>query len=382
LVRASSARSGRAACVSDGVVTPKRLSRNISRHTSWSTLAHANGVRTNGPRERNCSVNGYGSTPRPWLAMSCASSSPRRRRIVVNVRGDPCVTNHRVQSPMFMNFSLMRLSTTRSAIETTETPRLSMSHMTRCYANASRETGQGRDVATKRTADFVRRLADPDPAVLERVREPDATTIRILDDTLEQAELIGIRRTTMEDVARRSGVGRATLYRRFPTKDILIDAVVLAEARRYLEGIAQARGHADTLEDRLVYGTVFTVTFLREHTLLKKLLRTEPETILPSLTIDAGAILDFATDYLVSQLRVDLYGNQPTTPDQERHLRTVAELHTRITLSFIATPHTGIKLATLDDTREYVQTYLVPMIATRQRERPFAGTVDPTVLPS
>jgi AcrR family transcriptional regulator len=221
-------------------------------------------------------------------------------------------------------------------------------------------------VASTRTADFVRRIADPDPAVLARIREPDAITTRILDATLEQAELIGVRRTTMEDVARRSGVGRATLYRRFPTKDVLIDAVVLAEARRYLDGLAQARAHADTLEDRLVYGTVFTVTFLREHTLLKKLLRTEPETILPSLTIDAGAILDFATDYLVSQLRADLYGDQSTTPDQERHLHTVAELHTRITLSFIVTPHTGIKLATLDDTREYVQTYLVPMIAARQ----------------
>jgi hypothetical protein len=29
----------------------------------------------------------------------------------------------------------------------------------------------------------------------------------------------------------------------------------------------------DSLEDRMVYDTAFTVTFLREHTLLKKLLR-------------------------------------------------------------------------------------------------------------
>jgi AcrR family transcriptional regulator len=187
-----------------------------------------------------------------------------------------------------------------------------------------------------------------------------------LDATLEQAELIGVRRTTMEDVARRSGVGRATLYRRFPTKDILIDAVVLAEARLYLDGVGQARARADTLEDRLVFGTVFTVTFLREHTLLRKLLRTEPETILPSLTVDAGAILDFAIDFTAGQLRTDLYGDHETTPAQERHLRTAAELHTRLTLSFIVTPHTGIKLTTLDDTRTYVRTYLLPMLTTAQ----------------
>jgi AcrR family transcriptional regulator len=217
-------------------------------------------------------------------------------------------------------------------------------------------------VASTRTADFVRRLAEPDPAVLARVREPDAITTRILSATLEQAELLGVRRTTMEDVARRSGVGRATLYRRFPTKEALVDALVLSEARRYMDGNAQALSRATTLEDRLVYGTVFAVTFLREHALLKKLLRTEPETILPSLTIDAGAIVDFATEYSAAQLRTDLYGTNRTTPAQERHLRTVAELHTRLTLSFIVTPHTGIKLATIDDTRAYVRRYLLPMI--------------------
>ncbi|ART73168.1 TetR family transcriptional regulator [Mycobacterium dioxanotrophicus] len=223
-------------------------------------------------------------------------------------------------------------------------------------------------MTTTRTADFVRRLARPDPAVLTLVREPDAISTRILAAALEQAELVGIRRTTMEDVARRSGVGRATLYRRFPTKDALIDALVLAEARRYLEGSDRARAQAESLEDRMVFDTVFTVTFLREHALLKKLLRTEPETILPSLTVDAGAIIDFATEHSAAQLRTDLYGTAETTEAQERHLRTVAELHTRLTLSFIVTPHSSIKLTTLEDTREYVRTYLLPMVTAAERD--------------
>ncbi len=217
-------------------------------------------------------------------------------------------------------------------------------------------------MTTTRTAEFVRRLTEPDPVVLAQVVSPDEITSRILAATIEQAELVGMRRITMEDVARRSGVGRATLYRRFPTKAALVDAVVLAEARRYLEGSAQARAHAETFEDRMVYSTVFSVTFMREHALLKKLLRTEPETILPSLTIDAGAILDYATEHTVRLLRTELYGTSKTTAAQERHLRTVAELHTRLTLSFIVTPHTSINLATIDDTRSYVRNYLMPMV--------------------
>ncbi|GCB01158.1 TetR family transcriptional regulator [Mycolicibacterium sp. NCC-Tsukiji] len=208
----------------------------------------------------------------------------------------------------------------------------------------------------------MRRLSDPDPAVAALVEDPDEITTRILRAALEQAELLGMRRSTMEDVAKRSGVGRATLYRRFPTKAALNDAIVLSEVRRFLEGSAQARAQGTTFEDRMVYDTVFTVTFIREHARLKKLLRTEPEAILPSLTVDAGAIIDFATDYTVALFRRELYGTKAITAAQERHLRTAAELQTRLTLSFIVTPHTGIKLASLDDTRAYVRRYLMPMV--------------------
>lgn len=217
-------------------------------------------------------------------------------------------------------------------------------------------------MTSSRTEDFVRRLSDPDPAVAALVEDPDEITTRILRAALEQAELLGMRRSTMEDVAKRSGVGRATLYRRFPTKAALNDAIVLSEVRRFLEGSAQARAQGTTFEDRMVYDTVFTVTFIREHALLKKLLRTEPEAILPSLTVDAGAIIDFATDYTVALFRRELYGTKAITAAQERHLRTAAELQTRPTLSFIVTPHTGIKLASLDDTRAYVRRYLMPMV--------------------
>ena len=91
-------------------------------------------------------------------------------------------------------------------------------------------------MTSTRTAEFVRRIAEPDPAVVAQLDNPDEITTRILRAALEQAELVGMRRTTMDDVARRSGVGRATLYRRFPTKAALTDAIVLAEVRRFLEG--------------------------------------------------------------------------------------------------------------------------------------------------
>jgi AcrR family transcriptional regulator len=215
-----------------------------------------------------------------------------------------------------------------------------------------------------RTAEFMRQLSALAPDALEQLEEPDEFTARILAATREQAEEVGIRRITMDDVARRSGLGRATVYRRFPNKAALIDALVLTEARRYLIGDAEAWARGKTLEDRLVHGTVFAVTFLREHKLLRKLLRTEPDALLRSLTVDAGPVLDFATEQSMALLQTALYGDAPVTAAQKGHLRTVAELQTRLTLSFIVAPHTSIKLATLDDVRAYVRQYLLPMTAT------------------
>src|SRR5260221_633384 len=94
---------------------------------------------------------------------------------------------------------------------------------------------------------------------------PDDTTERILAAAAEQAEDFGMRRFTVDDVARRVGVSRVTVYRYFPKKDALIEAVLLRELRRFLRDIDAATSGYDTLEERLVEGFVFALTFLRNH---------------------------------------------------------------------------------------------------------------------
>jgi AcrR family transcriptional regulator len=59
------------------------------------------------------------------------------------------------------------------------------------------------------------------------------------------AEGLGV---TVEDIARRAGVGMGTLYRRFPSKDDLIDAVLADAFEQYAEAAEEAVAEEDAWE--------------------------------------------------------------------------------------------------------------------------------------
>ena len=53
------------------------------------------------------------------------------------------------------------------------------------------------------------------------VREPDEVDVRIAEAALSALSELGTEAASMQDVAVRAGVGRATLFRRFGSKDAL-----------------------------------------------------------------------------------------------------------------------------------------------------------------
>jgi TetR/AcrR family transcriptional regulator, repressor for uid operon len=74
----------------------------------------------------------------------------------------------------------------------------------------------------------------------------DRTSQRILDAALNEAAAVGLQRITVEDVVRRAGVSRMTVYRRYPRRDDLVAALVRRETQRFLGAVADA---IDAAED-------------------------------------------------------------------------------------------------------------------------------------
>lgn len=120
-----------------------------------------------------------------------------------------------------------------------------------------------------------------------------ATRQRIIEVAHGLIRDVGIRRLTMRNVAQQAELSRAALYRHFPDKPSLVDAVlrhnghmVRAELDRVLEGV-------DSLADKCVTASRFGLLPPRE-VLLLELHRSDPEALAQLLTTDAHPFLERA----------------------------------------------------------------------------------------
>ena len=116
----------------------------------------------------------------------------------------------------------------------------------------------------------------------------DEAAQRIVDATLDLVAGYGLRKLTLDDVAREAGISRATLYRRFPGKAALLEAVVVAEAARLRRGLDEALAEVATLEDALAAAAGYGARELAGHAALQFLLAHEPGAIVPHLCFGAA----------------------------------------------------------------------------------------------
>ena len=194
-------------------------------------------------------------------------------------------------------------------------------------------------------------------AATQALAEPDATTEAIADAALRQFELFGISRSTMNEIARRANVARVTVYRRFPGKDALVDAVMLRELRRFLTDFDEALAPFDDTDDRLVEGFSFVLNAFREHRLLQRVLESEPETILLHLTTQGSAFVSVARDHLAARLFQDLDDGRPA-----EELTIAADVVVRLIMSYLLTPQTLVDLDDRAQARAFALRYLRPLL--------------------
>jgi AcrR family transcriptional regulator len=144
-------------------------------------------------------------------------------------------------------------------------------------------------------------------SLLARALEPadalDATEQRILDGALAEIAARGTEGATMDDVARRAGVGRMTVFRRFGTKDALIERLILRELRRFLAEVDERLAAIEDPGERVVEAFVACLRAGTGHPLMARMARVEPGLTMERLARGDPSPLEVGRLFVAERLR-------------------------------------------------------------------------------
>ena len=162
--------------------------------------------------------------------------------------------------------------------------------------------------------------------------EGDGPRQRILEATYACVARWGLAKTTVEDAAREAGLSRATVYRYFPGgRDELVDAVVSWQYLLFFIRLYDEVHGAASLEEVLERGLPFARRSLLEHEVLQKVLQTEPETLMPKLTVESNRTVGLISAFLVPYLHA-----HPLADGVD--VNQAADFLARMSLSYISSP--------------------------------------------
>jgi TetR/AcrR family transcriptional regulator len=180
-------------------------------------------------------------------------------------------------------------------------------------------------------------------------------TTTILDAAQRVFEQYGARRANVEDVARAAGVSRSTLYRAYPNKEALLDAVLMRQLDAFLAELDRV---ASGLPPREAVVECFTrgIALSREIPLLARMVETEPEIITGAGANSHSSIVLGTADQVAKTLR----RSGATMPDDELHV--VAEIMLRLAYTYLLNPHGNLDLTDDEAVRTYARKYLAPLV--------------------
>ncbi|MEB3980695.1 TetR/AcrR family transcriptional regulator [Mycobacterium sp. 663a-19] len=198
------------------------------------------------------------------------------------------------------------------------------------------------------------RSGSPDGNLAETASEKTEVERTILDTARAVFETYGARRANIEDVAARAGVSRSTVYRRFPTKDVLFAHVVRREAELFFATLDEATAGCDPRQ-AVIEAFALGVRLVGDSPLYSRIVESEPELLGMFSRSHAFPIGQFA-DGIARTLR--RCGSRIPDPD----LANIADILLRVALGIIVFPTDRLDTSDPAAVRQYAARYLVPIL--------------------
>ncbi|GLY87324.1 TetR family transcriptional regulator [Actinoallomurus iriomotensis] len=184
----------------------------------------------------------------------------------------------------------------------------------------------------------------------------------MLDATRDCVLAVGVRRTTLTDVARRAGVSRMTIYRRWPDVRTLVADLMTREWASVVSRVAPPED-GSPVRVQAVEALVAGVGALRAHPLFLKIMEVDPEVLLPYILERRGTSQDAMLRAIEGTLRAGHRDGSVRAGDPVRQARSLL----LVLQSFAMSGHTmtgdgpALSAAAFDEElRRILERYLAP----------------------
>jgi AcrR family transcriptional regulator len=186
----------------------------------------------------------------------------------------------------------------------------------------------------------------------------------ILDAALLEFERHGFHRVALDDVARRAGVSRTTIYRRFANRDELVAAVMERENAALFAEIAEELKNAGPQSNYYVEAFTQSILMFRRHRVLNQLMTDEPALVLQLAHRHYGA----GIERMAEALRV-IFPSGFADRIGERAVNDLADTILRYAAMVLLVPSTQ-PLNTADDIRVFATRHFLPSLPAVLRAAP------------
>jgi AcrR family transcriptional regulator len=200
-------------------------------------------------------------------------------------------------------------------------------------------------------------MAVPDKAV-------DPTTEAILDAALVEFERHGFHRVALDDVGRRAGFSRTTIYRRFANRDELVAAVIERENAVLFADIAAELKNAGPKANYYVEAFTLSILRFRRHRVLNQMVADEPALVLALAHAHWGG----AIERMAAALHV-IFPAGFAERIGERAVTDLADTILRYAAMALMLPSVQ-PLDTADDIRAFATTHFLPSLPAALRTVP------------
>ncbi|MEU9052713.1 TetR/AcrR family transcriptional regulator [Streptomyces sp. NPDC048384] len=165
------------------------------------------------------------------------------------------------------------------------------------------------------------------------IRHNHSDSDAVLDAVRDCVLAVGVRRTTLTDVARRAGVSRMTLYRRWPDVRSLVGDLMTREWVAVATAAMPERRPGTSARGLIVEGLVTGVGAFRAHPLFRKIVDVDPELLLPYVLDRRGASQQALLALLADGLREGHADGSVRAGHVERQARALLLIVQSFTLS-------------------------------------------------